>query len=425
MSEEINTNQGVGKGDLRDLHWKTLEAIDDVKDRVRPEDKAKVQEEMLRRIDEEDYSDDKQWGGLARDLVSHGYGLDTKGQLLYPTPETIESIKNGLKRIPRGETLEERAERLESETKEKLLRRINTPKSVAGLAIKNVQPRRLLVSKTNFPAPAKRALQKKEDDLNKIYGYNDGDDLFIRASEPLMIQMLGQGSANAHFITERDTRVMWATKYDDYVNSTDIIYEMESPVGETVNGRKIITLSLDVTTATVDKTNKGIHEKFDDSGYHRVNGLQWTKRIECCGNGNKTRSENDAPHFIIGLSRKTFYEIADDFKVNKDGFLEDNRVRPDIEFMVASEIYEQALMQLAFIPKGKLVEHSEKLQDVRDVMERKLAKMLGYTSEYNSEEFQLKYWGKIKQLAGKDEAFRLTVNEARSNKRIGHDIYGR
>ena len=289
----------------------------------------------------------------------------------------------------------------------------NDPEKVARAAISNT--RKLTVKKAAHLSPDEReGLQRKEAKEKAKHGPNNKE-LMVEASEPLMVQVLGVQDSTDPLITSRFSRAIWATDYDDFFNATDIIYEIESPFGKDVGGRKILTLSVDVTTAVTDNINKGVKEKFDEAGFHRETDIQWTQEIACCGWRNKEcRSEGNAPHFILGLSKDTFKKIAQCYNVDKNGFLVGGQVDEDIQFMIASEFYEELRMQIAFVPKSDIHGQLAKLKDLEKVMLQKLARLLGFESSYDPKEFHSKYEQKAREMAAQDKVYLKTVNEARS-----------
>ena len=427
MSEKLHNNYGDTEEDFRGVNYWTLAELvenEDYKNRLSPEDIEHIEKEKVRREQEGEIEDDE-GEGMAKDLISHGFGIK-KGQILYPNDEIREMIARGdTGQMPHRETLRERADKAMQSAvkKEQEVKKVEVvdAKAVAELAIKTTRrtdTAKHLKLRGDISDGAKKWMLGKEEELRKIYEAQEkGWGIFRKASEPLTVQMLGSSVAGDAFLPGIYTRANWATRYDDYCGSTDIIYEVESPVGDKVGNRKIITMSVDVTTAISDKVNKGVREKFDEFGYHREREIPWAQKIVCCGIRNDARTTEHAPHFIIGLSEDTFERAAKSMATTSDNIITSGQLDKDIAFMVASEFWEQAKMQEAFLKENSIDNQKEKVRDIEQKMKAKMVGLLRLGASYTEEDFLERYENKVAEMARRDKVYNITIDETRKIKR--------
>ncbi len=416
--QPVKRPEGARRGDFEGLNYWTLLQLKDYKDRLSQADYENVSFEVNRR-EENHLIEDDEGPGFAWDLISHGF-LFKKGEILYPTKAMKEylakkdKMKHSRLKMPekdkRRETLAERAEKA-----------LEATRDVDNAKFAISETRRLKIEKAlHLDDDIRKGYEDLVTKLDKKYSANKGKDLFVDASEPLMVNYFNFG-----FLRNKKLGAVWASKYDDYVNSTDIIAEINLDSTERVKGHivpKQNIFSIDITTAITTDDKTGVKDKFNDSGYHRTGDLQWTKNLACCwfpDDPRKSREEKAVPHFIVGLSSDTFRGIANALRYDKkDGFVRSERDN-DIDFMIASELYEQAKMQRVFLPPTADSEYVEKIENLILIFQNKVVDSLGLDS-FDAKE----YIRKITEMSGRDKVYKITIEETRKNKNNFIDLHG-
>lgn len=257
-----------------------------------------------------------------------------------------------------------------------------------------------------------------------------GQNIFEVASEPIIANILnGVGVTPGLFSSNGQVAAMWASEYDDLSHSTDIVCMTKSNKGW-------VTYSIDATTAAnTSKDSSGVAGKFayadvpspsalksprgnnDSSGKARQ-CYSWANEIVFCKNGSYRYSEDYAPHYVIGLSRETFSEIANSFDIdNVNKSISGFNLDSEVEFMILSEFFEETWMQLANY-KGISPMMEDKIAPLYSMVKQKLMENLGVEKE----DFGKAYTEKVNEMYSKDSVYKNIVMTSGKYRRRYSDL---
>lgn len=412
--------EGAKEDDFEELNiWTLYELLE--MDQLDPVDRENILRAFKKKQSADEIEDDE-GEGLVENMTENGYQFNENHEILYPTDEYKRYLRGEEGAVlpeedKRHETLRARMYNLAYATvlqqarenaanrDPKYLRR------VANNAINNT-PRLQVDNATHIEQNDKKKAKKEQDRLRQWYGTPEGVSLYRRASEPLVAQFLGL-KGTGHSFLENGGSAIRATEYDDYKNATDIIYTINTEGlfdKEQLDVPDSIVLSVDVTTAKSGKNQQGVDSKFHYIGFERPYEIQWTVDIDYCGDPDPVYTEKRAPHFIIGLSENTLHDIAAGIVMDKNNNVVEYDFDKAIDFMVASEMFEQVLMHESNMPKGANDEHVRKLQALEIIFREKLAHTLGFSSSYD-ERFVDAYFDMQDAMRERDEVYAVTIDK--------------
>ena len=329
-------------------------------------------------------------------MAENGYEV-CNGVIAYPTKilkDFIRSKKQGP--IPKEwrETLEERIEKTQKEQAEIAANEEKRPKTleeksamVMSIERQNENDFKNQENYSNYTI--NQIIIQTKNLEGKLDA--DSDNIFIATSEPLITIILGGGPGGlSSFLSGRKSNAKWATRYDDYFNSTDIVYG----IGRKDKPHEWSIFSIDVTTgdeaiirkkiySSGNPEDKKNHYDTDDSDSTETKPSEesekplqpaWTSKIYFCPSigSSKRHIEEAAPHFVIGLSRDTIKKTLEG--LNMDGYENESvNLDKDTQFMIASEFLEQLNTQLlnCFDEDRKSM-----LTDFKEAIKRKLVSIL-------------------------------------------------
>ncbi len=247
-------------------------------------------------------------------------------------------------------------------------------------------------------------------------GASSTDDA-ARNLEPILAYILNTGA----LLPSRENFSFLASEYDDKFNGTDIVFGVQNN-----KTNENMVFSVDVATGTLPKN---IQAKFENS-IDRHDGVSV---IDYCRYKDQRWREEDAPHFILGMSPASHDKAFEKINI-KNGILKSREKDLDTDFIVLSEIKEQIEMQLNILKKRPRTESIEsriaKLRNLRPAIITGLYRTLGIdaksfaSSEERNKAFTEKYEAKSKELRSFDSVYKNIFHESnrRENYSRGKDI---
>ena len=251
------------------------------------------------------------------------------------------------------------------------------------------------------PGYINESIQKHQNELNKkekkreYYEKILADDEFARYMEPVVTCVLN----DSNLFPTRNNFSFPASKYDDEINGTDIVFV----IGDRT-GKGSLIFSIDAASGT---NIQNIQEKFERSAIYN-----YTSHIEYCLYKDQRWRESDAPHFILGISPGSQNKAMDNIII-KDLKFKERTEDLDTDFMILSEMKEQIRMQMEILGKeSKSTDHLKKLNVLAPAVTMALCRTLGIDrTKYSSDEeclqaFRESYSQKSEECKRRDDVYR-------------------
>ena len=195
--------------------------------------------------------------------------------------------------------------------------------------------------------------QKLESKIRRIEknSYTESNDEFAHDMEPILTYLL----QDRFIMPTREHFSFLASEYDDKFRGTDIVFGVRNR--ET---NKCTAFAVDVATGTNEKNINGKFRKsFDEHG--------GVANLKYCMYKDERWEEKSAPHFVLGMSPGSQNQAMDRVVI-KNGELKGHEEDPIYNFMLLSEMREQAYLHLAFL--------KNKLPVYRKTTEKQVAKIV-------------------------------------------------
>ena len=211
----------------------------------------------------------------------------------------------------------------------------------------------------------KRTQKIEEDEWNNSSAFIP--DEWAQFAEPVVAYYLNDEKLFAN----ANNYAFPASHFDDLFRGTDVVFGIQEKDGE-----KDGVFSIDASTGTGrDSVDKKFRVSIDE---HRG-----VSDVKYCLHDEKKWSEEEAPHFVVGMSPASIQKALLTFHL-ENGVLKGHDEDLDTKFIIVSELHRQVCMQLKLLGKkpedstSPLAQRIQKLTELKKPLSLSLKKMFGF-----------------------------------------------